>query len=164
MDNNFDISKMTKESILTNDQIQSMAKMFNSPKYKNYATYQIQEQIRQNLGLDKNMQFPKNQMVKEQERTNELISQANSQILKLQNQLNDSKMQLKQANDKISSQNLYIKELKADLKEEIENRALAENKLNSKDWKTALIALMFSLIVLGIEHWKDIINFILSLF
>lgn len=81
----------------------------------------------------------------------------------MQNQLNDSKIQLKQANDKISSQNLYIKELKADLKEEIENRALAENKLNSKDWKTAIIALMFSLIVLGIEHWKDIINLISSL-
>lgn len=78
--------------------------------------------------------------------------------------MSDSKIQLKQANDKISSQNLYIKELKADLKEEIENRTLAENKLNSKDWKTAIIALMFSLIVLGIEHWKDIINLISSLF
>lgn len=164
MDNNFDISKMTKVSILTDQQMQDMSKMFNSQEYQNYAAYQVQEQIRQNLGLDKNMQFPKNQMVKEQERTNELISQANDQILKLQNQLNDSKIQLKQANDKISSQNLYIKELKADLKEEIKNRALVENKLNSKDWKTALIALMFSLIVLGIEHCKDIINFISSLF
>lgn len=164
MDNNFDFSKMTKVSILTDEQMQSMTKTFNSQEYQNYAAYQIQEQIRQSLGLDKNMQFPKNQMVEEQERTNKLISQANDQILKLQNQLDDSKIQLKQANDKISSQNLYIKELKADLKEEIENRALAENKLNSKDWKTALIALMFSLIVLGIEHWKDIINFILSLF
>ena len=123
----------------------------------------MQEQIYKNLGFDKNPKFPKNKMLEQQEKTNKLIEQANNQISKLQNQLSDSKIQLKQANDKISSQNLYIKELKADLKEEIENRALAENKLNSKDWKTAIIALIFSFVVLGVEHWKDIVNFILSL-
>ena len=78
-------------------------------------------------------------------------------------QLDYSNTQLKQANDKISSQNLYIKELKSDLKEETEKRVIAEDKLGSKDWKTALISFGFALLVLIIEHWKDILTFILSL-
>lgn len=87
----------------------------------------------------------------------------NSKIDELSEQLDYSNTQLKQANDKISSQNLYIKELKSDLKEETEKRVVAENKLGSKDWKTALISFGFALLVLIIEHWKDILTFILFL-
>ena len=60
----------------------------------------------------------------------------NEQILELQNQLKDSKVQLKQANDKISSQTLVIKQLKADLKEEGE----MSGKISSKDWKGWIIS------------------------
>ena len=64
----------------------------------------------------------------------------------LHKQLEEAQLQLKQLNDKESSQNLYIKELKADLQTESLKRELAENKLSSKDWKVALVAGVIGLI------------------
>ena len=60
--------------------------------------------------------------------------------------MDDAYIQLRQLNDKASSQNLYIKELKTDLKEESLKRELAENKVSAKDWKVALIAGVIGLI------------------
>lgn len=82
---------------------------------------------------------------------------------KLESLTEDEILQTKQLNDKISSQNFYIKQSQADLKEEFNNRAVAEKKLSSKDWKLVLLALISALTTLAIEHWKDIYNFILSL-
>lgn len=64
----------------------------------------------------------------------------------IQLQLKDSNTQSKQLNDKISSQTYYIKELKADLKEETERRIKAEDTLSPKDWKLALISLVVGFI------------------
>jgi len=98
---------------------------------------------------------------------NELLEaqliQAQGANTSLQKQLDDAYVELKQLNDKTSSQTYYIKQLKADLKEETERRIKAEDKLSSKDWKLALVALGGALIALGVEHWKDIYDFILSL-
>lgn len=68
------------------------------------------------------------------------LQQAESTNEELQSKLDDAYIQLRQLNDKTSSQNLYIKELKTDLKEETERRIKAEDKLSSKDWKLALIS------------------------
>ena len=76
----------------------------------------------------------------------------------LQIKLDKSNFELKQLNDKISAQNLYIKQLKADLKKESLQREIAETKLNAKDWKTAFVGVLAGIILLGIEH------FIVSLF
>ena len=81
----------------------------------------------------------------------------------LKKQLEETRFQLKQLNDKESSQNLYIKELKADLREESLKRELAEGELNAKDWKLAFVALGSALLVLAVEHWQSIYKFILSL-
>jgi len=89
-----------------------------------------------------------------------LLEKSNAE---LQAKLDKSNFELKQLNDKNSSQNLYIKELQADLKEESLKREVAENKLSSKDWKTAFISLSTGIFVLAVEHWKDIYDFILSL-
>lgn len=138
--------------LLSDEQMQKASEMINSPEYQNYATSQIKEQTYKNLKQNNIPDF-ENPVVAE-------LKTANSKIDELSEQLNYSNIQLKQANDKISSQNLYIKELKSDLKEETEKRVVAENKLGSKDWKTALISFGFALLVLIIEHWKDILTFI----
>lgn len=51
------------------------------------------------------------------------------EVIELQNQLEDSQVQLKRANDQISSQTLIIKQLKTDLKEESEKAS----KISTKD-------------------------------
>lgn len=141
--------------LLSDEQTQKVSETINSPEYQNYAASQIKEQTYKNLKQNNIPDF-ENPVVTE-------LKTANSKIDELSKQLDYSNIQLKQANDKISSQNLYIKELKSDLKEETEKRVVAENKLGSKDWKTVLISFGFALLVLIIEHWKDILTFILPL-
>lgn len=141
--------------MLSDEQSQKLSKIINSAEYENYTADKMKEQIYKSLKQNNIPNF-ENPIVTE-------LKTANSKIDELSEQLDYSNTQLKQANDKISSQNLYIKELKSDLKEETEKRVIAENKLGSKDWKTALISFGFALLVLIIEHWKDILTFILSL-
>ena len=138
--------------LLSDEQMQKASETINSPEYQNYVASQIKEQTYKNLKQNNIPDF-ENPVVTE-------LKTTNSKIDELSEQLDYSNIQLKQANDKISSQNLYIKELKSDLREETEKRVVAENKLDSKDWKTALISFGFALLVLIIEHWKDILTFI----
>lgn len=140
--------KLADGTILTpieypDEQMKKFSEMMNSPKYQNYAANQMQEQLYKNLGFDKKSKQPKNVMVEKQSETNELLESTNEQILELQNQLKDSKIQLKQANDKLASQTLVIKQLKADLKEENEKAG----KISSKDWKGYLISGIIGLVV-----------------
>lgn len=95
--------------------------------------------------------------------TNRLLEESNHRITELQSQLDNTYIQLRQANDKVSSQTLYIKELKSDLREESLKKELAESKVSAKDWKVAFIALLSALIMLGVEHSIDFIRFIQSL-
>lgn len=132
--------KLAEGTILTpveypNEQMKKLSEMMNSPQYQNYAANQMQEQLCKNLGFDKKPKQPKNVMVEKQSETNELLEATNEQILELQNQLKDSKVQLKQANDKLTSQTLVIKQLKADLIEESEKAG----KISFKDIKLAII-------------------------
>lgn len=105
------------EPLLSDEQMQKFSEMMNSPEYKNYAVSQMQEQIYKNLGLNKPIQQPKNQMVEKQEQTNELIKFTNEQILELQNQLTATTSQLTEANNKITEQNNQISHLKEQLNE-----------------------------------------------
>lgn len=117
------------------EQMKKFSEMMNSPQYQNYTANQMQEQLYKNLGFNEKPKQPKNVMVEKQSETNELLESTNEQILELQNQLKDSKVQLKQANDKLASQTLVIKQLKADLKEESEKAG----KISIKDWVLILI-------------------------
>lgn len=132
--------KLADGTILTpveypDEQMKKLSEMMNSPQYQNYAANQMQEQLYKNLGFNEKPEQPKNVMVEKQSETNELIEFTNEQILELQNQLKDSKIQLKQANDKLASQTLVIKQLKVDLKEESEKAG----KISLKDIKLAII-------------------------
>lgn len=132
--------KLADGTILTpieysDEQMKKLSEMMNSPQYQNYTASQMREQLYKNLGFDKKPKQPKNVMVEKQSETNELIEFTNEQILELQNQLKDSKVQLKQANDKLASQTLVIKQLKADLKKESEKAG----KISVKDLILILI-------------------------
>ena len=140
--------KLADGTILTpveypDEQMKKLSEMMNSPQYQNYAANQMKEQLYKNLGFNEKPEQPKNIMVEKQSETNELIESTNEQILELQNQLKDSKVQLKQANDKLASQTLVIKQLKADLKEESEK----SGKISIKDWMGYLISGIIGLVV-----------------
>lgn len=132
--------KLADGTILTSveypdEQMKKFSEMMNSPQYQNYAANQMREQLYKNLGFDEKPEQPKNVMLEKQFETNELLEVTNEQILELQNQLKDSKVQLKQANDKLASQTLVIKQLKADLKEQSEKAG----KISVKDLVLILI-------------------------
>lgn len=59
--------------------------------------------------------------------------------------------EVKQLNDKIASQTLYIKQLKTDLEEEREDNKVLSKKLSSKDWKISLLSFIagFGATVIG---------------
>lgn len=117
------------------EKMEKLSEMINSPQYQDYTANQMKEQLYKNLGFNEKPKQPKNVMVEKQSETNELLEATNEQILELQNQLKDSKVQLKQANDKLASQTLVIKQLKANLKEESEKAG----KISIKDWVLILI-------------------------
>ena len=71
--------------------------------------------------------------------------------------------ELKQLNNKVSSQTGFEKQVYGEVKTEYQKQQKNVDKLSLKDWKLALIALGGALIALIIEHWNDILNFILSL-
>lgn len=132
--------KLADGTILTpveypDEQMKKFSEMMNSPQYQNYTADRMKEQLYKNLGFNEKPKQPKNVMIEKQSETNELLEATNEQILELQNQLKDSKVQLKQANDKLASQTLVIKQLKADLKEESEKAG----KISIKDWVLILI-------------------------
>lgn len=132
--------KLADGKILTpveypDEQMKKLSEMMNSPQYQNYAANQMKEQLYKNLGFNEKPEQPKNVMVEKQSETNELLEATNEQILELQNQLKDSKVQLKQANDKLASQTLVIKQLKADLKDESKKAS----KVSVKDLVLILI-------------------------
>lgn len=130
-------------------------KILLSPEIQKHATIQMQKQIISNITSPAKYDFVKinpNEKVEglleeTNEKLNQQLLQYESANNELMQQLEYAKQQLKQLNDKESSQNLYIKELKADLKEEAIKRELAENKLSAKDWKIALISGIIGLIV-----------------
>lgn len=93
---------------------------------------------------------------------NKLLQEQTDEINNLKKQLEYANIQLTQANERVTFQNIYIEELKSNLKSESEQRIIAENKLSKKDWKLALVAFVTAMVILGIEHWNDIYSFILN--
>ena len=135
--------------------------ILTNPDTQKYMANMMQQQIIQNVVKPSKTDFI---IRNPNEKTEQLLSESNvkqdKQIRLLEDQLqqektsktelqaklDDAYIQLRQLNDKASSQNLYIKELKTDLKEESLKRELAENKVSAKDWKVALIAGVIGLI------------------
>ena len=133
--------------------IEQLSQIMNTPEMKNYAALKVQQQIKDNLAqpvLDIPIRNPNEKM---ESLLEEQLKQQESANVELKQQLEDAQLQLKQLNDKEASQNLYIKELKAELQTESMKRELAENKLSSKDWKVALIAGVIGLITGLICAW-----------
>lgn len=60
--------------------------------------------------------------------------------------IDELEKQARQLNDKEAYQTMYIKELKADLKEEMERRVNAESKLSSKDLKLSTVSLVIGVV------------------
>lgn len=129
-------------------------KILIDPEIQKYAAIQMQNQIIDNMTSQERYDFVRinpNEKVEgllaeTNEKLNQQLLQYESANNELKQQLEYAKQQFKQLNDKESSQNLYIKELKADLREESIKRELAENKLSAKDWKLALISGVIGLI------------------
>lgn len=156
MDNIPVLQRVNDELILT-----KKPAILTDPDTQNYMANMMQQQIIQNVVKPPKTDF---EIRNPNEKTERLLSESNAkqdkqiQLLEeqlqqektskaeLQAKLDDAYTQLRQLNDKESSQNLYIKELKADLKEEALKRELAENKVSAKDWKVALIAGVIGLI------------------
>lgn len=129
----------------------------------NYIAYKAQQQIMDNLVQPVSDVPSINPNEKMKFLLEEQLKQYKLMNSELHQKLEYAQLQLKQLNDKESSQNLYIKELKADLKEESLKRELAENKLSFKDRKLIMVSFLTAVVVLAIEHWKDIYVFILYL-
>lgn len=104
------------------EQMKKLSEMMNSPQYQNYVANQMKEQLCKNLGFNEKPEQPKNVMVEKQSETNELIEFTNEQILELQNQLKDSKFQLKQANDKLDT--IQYENMKLNAQIETQNKLI----------------------------------------
>lgn len=133
--------------------VQQFTELMQTPEMVNYNANKAEEQIFGNLSeplIDVPFRNPNEKM---ESLLEEQLKQYETANKNLHKQLEEAQLQLKQLNDKESSQNLYIKELKADLQMESLKRELAENKLSSKDWKVALIAGAIGLITGLICAW-----------
>ena len=156
MDNIPVLQKVNDELILT-----KKPDILTNPDTQKYMANMMQQQIIQNVVKPSKTDFIiRNPNEKTEQLLSESTGKQDKQIRLLEDQLqqektsktelqaklDDAYIQLRQLNDKASSQNLYIKELKTDLKEESLKRELAENKVSAKDWKVALIAGVIGLI------------------
>lgn len=137
--------------------VQQFTELMQTPEMINYTANKAEEQIFGNLSEPLTDIPFRNPNEKMESLLEEQLKQYESTNKDLHKQLEEAKLQLKQLNDKESSQNLYIKELKADLQMESLKRELAENKLSSKDWKVALIAGVIGLITGLICAWAGVI-------
>lgn len=144
--------------------------IFMSEEFKNYSANRMQKQLASlvkvpdysNVFISKEEQDK--HLTDRMDSTNQLLKESNQRIFELQSELEKSYVQLQQANNKIAIQTSAIEDLNAGLKIETLKREAAEGKLSGKDWKTAFVGLACTLIALGIEHWRTVLNFILSLF
>lgn len=150
MDNNFTPITLTPDF---EAKVQQFTELMQTPEMINYTAKKAEEQIFGNLSeLLTDIPF-RNPNEKMESLLEEQLKQYETANKDLHKQIEEAQLQLKQLNDKETSQNLYIKELKSDLQVESLKRELAENKLSSKDWKVALIAGAIGLITGLICAW-----------
>lgn len=150
MDNNYTPISLTPDF---EAKVKQFTELMQTPEMMNYTANKAEEQIFENLSeplIDVPFRNPNEKMESLLEEQLKHYETANKDLHK---QLEEAQLQLKQLNDKESSQNLYIKELKSDLQMESLKRELAENKLSSKDWKVALVAGVIGLITGLICAW-----------
>lgn len=155
------------ESIIIHDKTKDF---ILSDEFKNYSANRMQDNM---ASLVKVPNYPNMLKTKaEQDKhltdrmdnTNKLLEESNQKISELQSKLEESYAQLQEANNKIESQTSVIEKLRMNLEIASLKYEIAEGKLSGKDWKSAFIALLTGVVILGIEHWNAIYNFILSLF
>ena len=127
-----------------------MSEMSNIHTFVHQPTYNYQKQFDEAMALVSTPAERAKPITDRLDRQIEILEnqlqQAETTNTDLQAKLEKANFELKQLNDKSSSQNLYIKELKADLKEEMERRIKAEDAISPKDWKMSIISLVVSFI------------------
>lgn len=130
-----------------NSNLNNLDKLINDPNVQNYLSQQTQKSILKNLYKQPNIPLKT-----DEERQKFLTDRLDKQYF-----------ETKQLNNKMSSNNLYVKELKADLKEEFSLNKSSENTLSGKDKKILFWSVFTSLLLLMLEYHKDVFNFISSL-
>lgn len=155
------------ESIIIHDKTKEF---IMSDEFKNYSANRINDNM---TSLVKIPNYPNllktkaeqdKHLTDRMDNTNKLLEDSNRKISELQLSLEESYTQLQEANNKIESQTSVIEKLRMDLEIASLKSEIAEGKLSGKDWKSAFIALLTGVVILGVEHWNAIYNFILSLF
>lgn len=155
MDNNFkDLVKIPDSSAVKN-----FEQTMRSPEMQNYMAQQAQQQIMQNIVQPiaevefRNPNEKTEQLLEENNKTNHAIHynemKANAQLytlLKVDDTQNDELERLESVNQELQKV----------------NRILEEERKNSTR-NTVIITIVTGILLLGIEHWRDIYNFILSL-
>lgn len=155
------------ESVFDSTKVKSI---FETEEFQNYSSNRMQEQLGDLVkvpdftNLINTKAEQDKHLTDRMDNTNKLLEQSNQIISELQLKLEESCIQLHQANDKIAIQTSLIESLKTDLKIESLKSEAAEGKLSSKDWKVTFVGLACAVIVLGIEHWRFVLNLISSLF
>lgn len=165
-----DIKIIPQGELILNQDFSKAKSILMSEEFQNYSSNLMQEQLSNMIkvpdysNLFKTREEMDKHLTDRMDNTNQLLKESNQRISELQSELEKSYEQLQQANDKMAIQTSSIKNLEDNLKIESLKREAAEGKLSGKDWKTAFVGLACTLIVLGIEHWRTVLNFILSLF
>lgn len=71
----------------------------------------------------------------------------------LVNTESESQLQIRQLNDKVASQTLYIKQLQVNLNQEIDSRKALENKITRKEiWTYIITALASAIATYFVDH------------
>lgn len=113
--------------------------------------------------LDKQVQENLKHVIPFEERVKPITDRQDKTIKTLEEQIDVYKVENQSLRLQLEQVNSHLREETARLKEETAKREEAESKLTLKDWKVTLIALGSALLVLAIEHYKDIYDFIISL-
>lgn len=149
---------------LSNEQMQKLSEMMNSPQYQNYAANQMKEQLYENLVLNKKPNLPRNQMVTQQEKLNTLVGQLESKLTSIQYENMKLNAQIETLNKTIDSDAEKLDELKtANANLKTVNQTLIDS--NKHYWRnTFFISLMVGIIsfILGM-YTNEIKSLFLSL-
>ena len=113
--------------------------------------------------LNKQVEENLSHIIPFEERIKPITDRQDKTIKTLEEQIDVYKVENQSLRLQLEQVNSRLKEESDRLKEETAKREEAENKLTLKDWKVALIALGSALLVLAVEHYKDIYDFIVSL-
>lgn len=143
------------ENNFSDDQIKQMNKELNS-----YNASIIQEEIMKNINCDNIKDIP---VRNSNEKTEQLLEENNQTNHSIHYENMKTNAQLNTLLKVIDSQNDELKSLQSVNQELQKMNNVLEKKNEQSTRNTVLWSMITGIILLGIEHWKDIYNFILSL-